>query len=132
MFDITAKLSLQKMKRLLVIICLLTTLSFYSCRKDSNSYGNEDSSSIVIEIPKSEIDLAGIWKSKDNPFYPILEFKGKSTVLIKTIMGPFATSYERDEEFIRVRTDQSDLLFEVISEDSIIGSGYAEGLWVKE
>lgn len=122
------------MKLLLVIICLLTTLSFSSCRTDNNSSGNEESSSAstVIEIPKSEIDLAGIWKSKDNPFYPVLEFKGKSTVLIKTIMGPFATSYERDEEFIRVKTDPSDLLFEVISEDSIIGSGFAEGLWIKE
>ena len=47
-------------------------------------------------------------------------------------MGPFASSYERDEEFIRVRTDKSDLLFEIVNEDSIIGSGFANGLWIKE
>jgi len=86
----------------------------------------------IVAIPVSEIDIKGKWESKNNPFYPILEFKGKSTVVITTIMGPFATSYERDEEFIRVRTDKSDLLFEVISNDSIVGSGFAKGTWIKD
>ena len=48
------------------------------------------------------------------------------------MMGSFASSYERDEEFIRIKTDKSDLLFEVVNEDSIIGSGYAKGVWIKE
>lgn len=110
------------------------TLPFSSCRSNNNEASSEDSVAVPVEveIPKSEIKLAGIWNSKDNPLYPTLEFKGKSTVVIKTIMGPFATSYERDEEFVRVRTDQSDLLFEVISNDSIVGSGYAKGVWIKK
>lgn len=113
---------------------LLAVLNFSSCSSDSNSSEKQElpSAPVIVEIPKSEIKLAGTWNSKNNPLYPILEFKGKSTVVLKTIMGPYATSYERDEEFIRVRTDKSDLLFEVISEDSIVGSGYAKGLWVKE
>lgn len=122
------------MKPILITFGLLAALNTSSCSSDSNCSEKDElpPSPIVVEAPKSEIKLAGIWKSKDNPLYPILEFKGKSTVVIKTIMGPYATSYERDEEFIRVRTDQSDLLFEVISEDRIVGSGYAKGLWVKE
>lgn len=121
------------MKYILIVIVSFAALNISSCRSDSNSSDKEElaSTPIVEKIPKSEIKLSGTWNSKDNPFYPVLEFKGKSTVVIKTVMGPYVTSYERDEEFIRVRTDQSDLLFEVISEDSIIGSGYAKGLWIK-
>jgi len=122
------------MKYILIVIVSFVALNISSCRSDSNSSDKEElaSTPIVEKIPKSEIKLSGTWNSKDNPFYPVLEFKGKSTVVIKTVMGPYVTSYERDEEFIRVRTDQSDLLFEVISEDSIVGSGYAKGLWIKK
>lgn len=115
--------------------CLLLT----SCsgnktgdKEELTSDSFESSEIAVTEIPWQEIDLKGIWTSGDNPFYPSLEFKGKSTVVLKTIMGSFATSYERDEEFIRVKTDKSDLLFEVVSEDSIVGSGFAKGLWIKQ
>ena len=105
--------------------------------------GQEDSQTIndsLIErepevIPLREININGKWESKDNPLYPILEFKGKSTVvIIKTNLCPFASSYERDEEFIRVRSDYyySDLLFEIVTEDSIIGYGFAKGVWIKE
>lgn len=124
----------KKMRYVLITYGILMALSFSSCSSNNKEARSEDSvpMPIEVEMPKSEIKLAGIWNSKDNPLYPTLEFKGKSTVVIKTIMGPFATSYERDEEFIRVRTDQSDLLFEVISADSIVGSGYAKGVWIKE
>lgn len=129
--------------RLYYQMCVCLTLViplFSSC---ANSYqGNSQSindSLIEIEaevIPISEIrpeiNINGKWISKDNFLYPILEFKGKSTVVIKTVMGIFASSYERDEEFLRIRTDKSDLLFEIVNEDSIIGSGFAKGIWIKE
>lgn len=122
------------MKLFLMLFGLLAVLNCSSCSSDGKSSAKKELPSVpvAVEIPKSEIKLAGKWTSKDNSLYPILEFKGKSTVVIKTMFGPFATSYERDEEFIRVQTDKSDLLFEVISEDSIVGSGFANGLWVKE
>lgn len=85
-----------------------------------------------VKPAKSEVNLAGKWRSKDNKLYPVIEFKGKSTVVISTFLGIFPSSYERDEEYIRVRTDKSDLLFEVVSEDSIVGSGYAKGVWIRE
>lgn len=122
------------MKLFLMLFGLLAVLNCSSCSSDGKSSAKKEllSVPVAVEIPKSEIKLAGKWTSKDNSLYPILEFRGKSTVIIKTVFGPFATSYERDEEFIRVQTDKSDLLFEVISEDSIVGSGFANGLWVKE
>ena len=39
---------------------------------------------------------------------------------------------DKDEEFLRVKTDKSDLLFEIISEDTIKGEGFAEGLYIKK
>ena len=118
-------------------VCLISSiLLFSSCAHSGQKDSKTTNDSIIERVPEvtpiREISIKGKWQSKDNPLYPILEFKGKSTVEIKTIMGPFASSYERDEEFIRVRTDKSDLLFEIVSEDSIIGSGFAKGVWIKE
>ena len=103
---------------------------------NSNKVDSENAADSLIEaeaavIPVRDININGKWESKDNPFYPELEFKGKSTVMINTILGPLASGYERDEEFVRVRTDQSDLLFEIISEDSLVGSGFAKGIWIR-
>ena len=118
-------------------VCLISSILLFSSYANS---GQEDSKitndSLIERVPEVKpirgISINGKWESKDNPLYSILEFKGKSTVVIKTIMGLFASSYERDEEFIRVRTDKSDLLFEIVTEDSIIGSGFAKGVWIKE
>ena len=95
--------------------------------KDKPQSGTE-----VVEEPVREINLKGKWESKDNALYPIIEFKGKSTFVTYTILGSYVSSYERDEEFIRIKTDQSDLLFEVVSEDSIIGTGFAKGVWIRK
>lgn len=119
-------------------LCALGSFILLLCScGNSNKVDSENAADSLIEaeaavIPVRDININGKWESKDNPLYPVLEFKGKSTVLISTILGSFAFGYERDEEFIRVRTDQSDLLFEIISEDSIVGSGFAEGIWIKK
>ena len=120
-----------------ICACLISSIILFCSCTHSGQEGSKIVNDSLIErgpevTPKREISINGKWESKDNPLYPILEFKGKSTVVIKTIMGPFASSYERDEEFIRVRTDKSDLLFEIATEDSIIGSGFAKGVWIKE
>ena len=60
-------------------------------------------------------NLQGAFESNDNPFYRELIFRGKKTVsIVDAIFGiPVATSYEIDENYIRIRTDKSDLLFEI-------------------
>lgn len=115
-----------------ISLLLVSTSCSHSNKDNAQSINDSFVEEEAVAVPVSEINIKGKWNSKDNPFYPILEFKGKSTIVVKTIMGPFVSSYERDEEFIRVRTDKSDLLFEIVNEDSIIGSGFAKGVWIKE
>lgn len=69
----------------------------------------------------------------DSPFYKKLIFRGKKTVtIIDAIFGlPFATSYEIDENYIRIRTDKSDLLFEIKDSETLIGEGFANGVFRK-
>ncbi len=82
---------------------------------------------------KTSNTLSGTYTSDDNPFYKSLVFKGKSTVVIKTIFGiDFPTSYERDENFIRIKTDKSDLLLEIKDAKTLVGEGFAKGTFVKK
>lgn len=85
-----------------------------------------------VKGPK-EIQPEGTFIAKDNPFYKSLTFKGKKTLVIHDAIFEmdFPSEYEKDEEFLRVKTDKSDLLFEIISEDTIKGEGFAEGLYIK-
>lgn len=90
--------------------------------------------------PKTEVKdppklvLEGAYVSKDNPFYKSFTFKGKSTVVIKdAIFGlDFVSSYEKDENFLRIKTDKSDLLLQIVTADSIVGEGFAKGSFVKQ
>ena len=67
------------------------------------------------------------------PIYKALKFKGKRTVtIIDALWGfPFATSYELDEDLIKIKTDRSDLLFEIKDSQTLIGEGFAEGTFIK-
>lgn len=82
---------------------------------------------------KTYANLQGTYVSKNNSFYKKLIFRGKKTVtIVDAIFGfPFATSYELDENYIRIRTDQSDLLFEIKDSKTLIGEGFATGTYVK-
>jgi hypothetical protein len=81
----------------------------------------------------SYANLQGTFESADNPFYRKLIFKGKKTVsIVDTFFGmSFATSYEVDEKYIRIRTDKSDLLFEIKDSETLIGEGFASGTYSK-
>ncbi|MDE7387205.1 MAG: hypothetical protein K2N28_08735 [Muribaculaceae bacterium] len=103
-----------------------------SCGDLKNGFQTFIDDKVNEVLPQSEININGVWESKDNPLWPVIEFKGKSTVVVQAIFIPLASSYERDEEFIRIKTDSSDLLFEIISEDSIVGRGLTEGTWIKK
>lgn len=78
--------------------------------------------------------LQGTYISKDCVFYKKLIFKGKRTVTIVDAIFefPYATSYELDENLVKIRTDQSDLLFEIQDSQTLIGEGFAKGIFVKE
>lgn len=101
-----------------------------------NTIQSEEQEEIIPAEPvkpdKSEIDLSGKWRSKDNKLYPVIEFKGKSTIVVSTFLGEVPRSYERDGAFIRVLDDKSDVFYEIVSPDSIIGYEFAEGVWIRE
>ena len=125
------------MKKTFLLYLLLLLFSFGCTNNSSNNQGQSSSLSKKLEEtfvkgPK-EIQPEGTFFSKDNPLYKSLTFKGKKTVVIRdAVFGmDFPSEYEKDEEFLRVKTDKSDLLFEIISEDTIKGEGFAEGLYIK-
>jgi hypothetical protein len=72
--------------------------------------------------------LRGIFKSNTG-LYRTIEFKGASTVVI---LGFFATSYVVDENYVRIKTDKSDLIFKIKDRNTLEGEGYAEGIYKKE
>jgi hypothetical protein len=66
--------------------------------------------------------------------YNKLEFKGESTVIVYSnlmMSEGFTTSYVRDGEYIRVTTDKSDLLIKIADENTLIGEGFAKGIYRK-
>ena len=79
-------------------------------------------------------NLQGTYISKDCAFYRKLIFRGKSTVtIVDAFFGmSFATSYEVDEDVVRIRTDKSDLLFEIKDGQTLIGEGFAKGTFIKK
>ena len=82
---------------------------------------------------KNYAHLQGTYISKDCAFYKKLIFKGKRTVtIVDAIFGfPFATSYELDEDIVKISTDQSDLLFEIEDSKTLVGEGFARGTFIK-
>ena len=72
-------------------------------------------------------------RKRDCTFYRKLIFRGKRTVtIVDAIFGfSLASSYELDENIIRIRTDKSDLLFEIKDSQTLIGEGFARGTFRK-
>ena len=124
------------MKKSFLLYSLLLLFSFGCSNNSSNNQGQSGLSKKLEETfvkgPK-EIQPEGTFVAEGNTLYKSLTFKGKKTVVIRdAIFGmDFPSEYEKDEEFLRVKTDKSDLLFEIISEDTIKGEGFAEGLYIK-
>ena len=76
--------------------------------------------------------LEGEYKNQGNGIYSAVEFKGKSTAVVKGMGMTFPTSYERDGQLIRLKTDKSDLLFTVKDDKTLVGEGFAEGVYKKD
>lgn len=120
-----------------ILLCLSLYLLCECTNKPHNSQaqgrGLSQDLEMTIAMGPKEIQPEGTFVAKDKSLYQSLTFKGKKTVVIRdAIFGiDFPSEYEKDEEFLLVKTDKSDLLFEIISEDTIKGEGFAEGLYIK-
>lgn len=122
-------------------VLLYSFVILFTCSCTNNTNKNEEQSGGLMEevetiFGKSPKDIQpeGTFVSKDNTLYKSLTFKGKKTVVVHDAIFEmdFPSEYEKDEEFLRVKTDKSDLLFEIISEDTIKGEGFAKGLYIKK
>ena len=76
--------------------------------------------------------LEGEYKNQGNGIYSAVEFKGKSTAVVKSMGMTFPTSYDRDGKLIRLKTDKSDLLFIVKDSKTLVGEGFADGVYKKD
>ena len=76
--------------------------------------------------------LEGEYKVQGSGIYSALEFKGKTTVVIKSMGMSFPSSYVQDGNLIRVKTDKTDLLFTIKDGKTLVGDGFAEGVYKKE
>ena len=74
----------------------------------------------------------GEYKNQGNGIYSAVEFKGKSTAVVKGMGMTFPTSYELDGKLIRLKTDKSDLLFTIKDDKTLVGEGFAEGVYKKD
>ena len=122
-----------------VLLYLLVLL--FTCGCSNNANKNEEQNGglmkkveAIFEKSPKNIQPEGTFVIQGNGLYKSLTFKGKKTVVIcDNIIGmDFPTEYDKDEEFLRVKTDKSDLLFEIISENTLKGEGFAEGLYIKK
>jgi hypothetical protein len=125
------------MKKSFLLYSMLLLFSFGCTNNSGNNQGQSSSLSKKLDetfvMRPKEIQPEGTFVAEGNTLYKSLTFKGKKTVVVRdAFFGmDFPSEYEKDEEFLRVKTDKSDLLFEIISEDTIKGEGFAEGLYIK-
>lgn len=75
----------------------------------------------------------GTYVSDENPIYKSLTFKGQNTVVIRDgFLGmEHVSEYVIDDNLIRIKAEPSDLLFEIISRDTLEGEGFANGTFIK-
>lgn len=82
---------------------------------------------------KTYASLQGTYVSKNCAFYRKVIFRGKKTAtIVDAFWGMrFTSSYEVDENYVRVKSDKSDLLFEIKDNKTLIGEGFAKGTFTK-
>lgn len=118
-----------------IILAFLTSCNQNEIKRlknENDSLKNELDSFKNVEKAKKE--LIGTYVNTTGGLYSTLEIKGESSCVINDgIFGfPFATGYERDGNILRVRTDKSDLMFTIKDSETLIGEGFAEGIYKKK
>jgi hypothetical protein len=108
---------------LIIIILLLT----WGINKKEVIYSFFQNQNAKLSAPLQN-KLFGKYSCNSECIYSSFEFKGKSTVVISNI---FAYTYVIDENYIRIKTDKSDLLLKITDQNTLTGEGFATGIYVK-
>ena len=86
----------------------------------------------IATLLTPKISIEGTYIN-DKSFIGSVTFEGESTVLINWMGFELEGSYEKDENLIRVNSGEYNLLFEIITSDSLIGKGFLEkGYYIKK
>ena len=127
------------MKSLLIILVLC--LSLISCHQSEIDKLKSENIQLKIELDsiKNHINeeknarLSGKYFC-DDCFYKSLEFRGESSVILLRSISDFQfiESYVKDGKFIRIKTDDQDLLLEIIDAHTLKGEGYGSGTYIKK
>ena len=100
-------------------------------RKFLSEYSNISSSE--KKQYKKYAYLQGTYVSKDGLFFRKLIFRGKRTVtIVDALLGfPFSTSYELDEDLVKLKMEGLEYIFYIQDSQTLIGEGFAKGTFVK-
>ena len=92
-----------------------------------------DSIKQVNAKEEAEKKFFGEYINQKKGLYKSFDFKGESSVVITDgIIGlPYATSYVKDGDIIRIKTDKSDLLVTITDSNTLTGEGFADGIYIK-
>ena len=132
------------MKYLLFIICTAVLLSCSNTDnqdeiqqlKEENQQLRVENDSLknYIRIEEEKKNILGVYVNTQVGLYSKVEIKGETTCIVTDgiFNMPFASSYEKDGSLIRVKTDQSDMLFTIKDSETLIGEGFAEGVYIKQ
>ena len=122
----------------LLFICLTSILGCsdnhpngtYRCTKQTTN--GKKASRKRKESNNNITDLALSMLGKSSCLYDQLEFKGNNTVVITALGQTYSTSYVVDDDYVRIKTDKTDLLLKIKDDQTLIGEGFIAGLFVKE
>lgn len=110
----------------------LKTITYYTDKANKSAEDSQDDQATTDNSNGSGSPM-GLYKNEKGGIYNSFEFKGESTVVIGTILGiPYTSSYVKDGNLLRIRTDKSDLLLTIKDDNTLIGEGFAKGEYKKE
>ena len=93
-----------------------------------------DSIKTIFKKEDEKKKFFGEYQNIKRGLYKSFDFKGETSVVITDgIIGfPFATSYIRDGQILRISTDKSDLMLTIKDDKTLVGEGFAEGTYKKK
>lgn len=101
------------------VLFLILLLGVTSCKE------------IASYILSAKTKIEGTYVN-DKSLVGSVTFKGKSTVIVNMLGFDLAGDYEKDGDLIKINVSSYDLLFEIITEDSLVGKGFIEkGSYIK-
>lgn len=116
-----------------LFIFSIVLLAFISCSHTISREQKEVDKPKELNIKDSAYRIEGkFFLVEGKSVYDSFDFKGKSTVVINSFGLDFVTTYTKDEEYLRIDANPTDILLKIHSKEMIEGEGFASGIFVKD